>query len=63
MTTFTSWLKKQSKRDDPIGDLARDYMAAGRLPNSEERMREYIERTLEEAKNEYNDVRKNSTVG
>ncbi len=57
MTTFTSWLKKQSKRDDPIGDLARDYIQAGRLPNSEERMRDYIERTLAEARSEYENAR------
>lgn len=53
MTTFTSWLKKQDKRDDPIGDLARDYKSAGRLPNSEEKQRGYIKRTLIEASNEY----------
>lgn len=53
MTTFTSWLKKQSKRDDPIGDLARDYKMAGHLPNSEERQKDYIERTLKEARDEY----------
>jgi hypothetical protein len=53
MTTFTSWLKQQSKRDDPIGDLARDYIDAGRLPNSEERMRDHIKRTLVEARSEY----------
>jgi len=23
-TTFGSWLKEQKKRDDPVGDLARD---------------------------------------
>ena len=23
--TFEAWLKKQQKRDDPIGDLARDF--------------------------------------
>ena len=25
--TFTSWLRKQQKRDDPVGDLARDGFA------------------------------------
>lgn len=55
MTTFTAWLRKQEKRDDPIGDLARDYIRAGRLPNSEDRMRDHIRETLEEAESEYQD--------
>lgn len=27
MMTFWQWLKKQKRRDDPVGDLARDAIA------------------------------------
>ena len=26
MATFNKWLRKQAKRDDPVGDLAQDVM-------------------------------------
>jgi hypothetical protein len=29
--TFNSWLRKQRHRDDPVGDLARDYIDDCRL--------------------------------
>jgi hypothetical protein len=25
--TFNEWIRKQTKRDDPLGDLARDWVA------------------------------------
>ncbi len=29
--TFEKWLKKQKKRNDPVGDLARDFIEVNRL--------------------------------
>jgi len=30
--SFSHWLKQQIHRDDPVGDLARDIVRAGRTP-------------------------------
>jgi hypothetical protein len=29
--TFEKWLTKQKKRDDPIGDLSKDFIAASKF--------------------------------
>lgn len=42
--SFKAWLKKQSFRDDPVGDLAVDAKADHDLPDTFEEMREHLER-------------------
>jgi hypothetical protein len=32
--TFTSWLRKQIRRDDPVGDLARDVVVDPTWPHT-----------------------------
>ncbi|WP_175857341.1 YozE family protein [Burkholderia anthina] len=31
--SFLAWIKQQAKRDDPVGDLARDVKSDGNAPN------------------------------
>jgi len=42
MTNFYTWLRKQQKRDDPIGDLARDAMRDTKFPRELCEVRVYL---------------------
>jgi uncharacterized protein YozE (UPF0346 family) len=39
---FYTWLREQRKRDDPIGDLARDAMADKNFPQALNRVRSHL---------------------
>ena len=62
--TFESWLKKQIDRDDPIGDLAKDFIRSSKLLPDLKTIEETFDKftpcsyawdAYEEAKEEYKD--------
>ena len=47
MSTFGSWLRSQNHRNDPVGDLARDFRASGSRAKTAAGVRASIKRHID----------------
>lgn len=45
--TFENWLRKQKERDDPIGDLAKDFIDSYKIILKEKQKRFKVKETME----------------